>query len=110
MRIISLLTALVVVSSAHAEVPQTGHDLFHEYYQYWYNERGTHCCNETHCRPATAGEFRYRNGNWEVLMPSGWRVIKESDMVIDDGGLSPFGSICHSGDTLFCIDLPDPQM
>lgn len=89
---------------------QEGHDLFHKYYQHWYNGRGTHCCDERHCRPAQAGEFRWHNGGWQVRLRGAWQHIKATDHVRDDGGLGPFGSICHTGTHVFCVDLPDAQM
>lgn len=111
MRHVAIL-ALLATLPAHAEVPEVnpGHDLFHQYYKYWYNGRGTHCCNEQHCRPAQPGKFRFHNGAWQVILGGEWRTLVETDLVIDDGGLGTFGSICHAGTYLYCVDLPDPSM
>lgn len=85
-----------------------GHDLFHSYYQHWWNERGTHCCDETHCRPA---EFRWNaeTNTWQVLLRTGeWYTWEQSDMVVDDMGLGPFGSVCDTETGwVYCVDPPD---
>jgi len=101
----AILFTLAATSATGEVAPsQEGHDLFHQYYKFWYNGRGTHCCNEQHCRPA---KFRYHNGEWQVeVTPDYWYTWKETDEVIDDYGLDPFGSVCHSGTTVFCVDPP----
>ena len=96
-------------ASSMADAPDLkahGHDLFHQYYKYWFNQNGTHCCNEQHCRPIQAGELRWHNGRWQINL-NGWRTIAADRHVIDDGGLGPFGSICHQNDYILCVDMPD---
>lgn len=107
--LIALLVGLSWSSTAHAETLPPSHDLYHEYYQYWYNGRGTHCCDERHCRPANASDFKWQNGRWYVNLNNHWRPIVGTDYVVDDGGLGPFGSICAEGSHLYCVDLPDAQ-
>lgn len=103
MRLIALLTLSTLVPSGATS--ESGHDLYHEYYQHWYNHRGVHCCDETHCRPA---EFRLNNGRWEVLLRTGeWYAWKDSDLVVDDYGLNPFGSVCDTeSGWVYCVDPP----
>lgn len=86
-----------------------GHDLFHDYYQFWYNQKGVHCCDERHCRPVEPGELRWNNELqlWEILIKDEWRKIEASRYVIDDGGLGPFASICMEGGYIFCFDPPE---
>ena len=114
---ITLCTILVLAAWNVKAQPshEEGHNLFHEYYQYWYNKRGTHCCDEQHCRP---GEFRWNpEVGWEVQLRDGsWYKWKDTDQVKGDGGLGPFGSICdswitinaiQSGVVVFCVDPPE---
>lgn len=87
---------------------KSGHALFHEFYQYWYNGRGTHCCNETHCKPLEPGQVKWSvDTGWQVRLEGEWQRIDRTDHVVDDGGLGPFGSVCHEGTHLFCIDMPE---
>lgn len=107
-QLLALYLAVMPVSSM-ADAPDLtqseGHALYHEYYKYWYNGRGTHCCNDQHCRPA---KFRYHDGAWQVeIAPDQWYTWQYTDQVRDDLGLGPFGSVCAEGDHVYCVDPPD---
>jgi len=73
--------------------------------------RGTHCCNERHCRPLQPGQARWTaERGWEVQILGRWQVIGPMTFVRDDGGLGPFGSVCHEGNYIFCFDPPEASL
>ena len=115
----ALLASAVGLSSLHAQSASLttvdapdmsqadgGHSLYHQYYQYWENQRGTHCCNNQHCRPSKARWSAARG--WEALTSIGtWVQIQPGDDVKDDGGLGPFATVCDISGDIICFDPPD---
>ncbi len=101
--------ALLVALPGLARGQSASHDLFHRYYQFWYNQIGNHCCRNEHCRP-TEARWNAEAGQWEALVLGRWVLIQPSQIVRDDYGLDPFPSVCHNDSGhVYCFDPPGAQ-
>ncbi len=100
--IVLLTTAVILAFVFHARAQDSrSHQLYHQFYQDWKDDKGASCCNQMDCHPA---EIRQKGENVEVKIDNEWiKVPPEKIRPYTTPDMQ--SHVCNQGKRILCVSV-----